>query len=253
MPVLAALIANILSGCAGRSMATASDSEPHRVAIVLTNHGQLGATGRPTGFYLSEASHPYKVFHEAGYHIDFVSPRGGLAPMDGLEEHDPINAAFLADENLIARTRATLPIALLDPSRFDAIFFAGGHGTMWDLPNDPQVQQITRIVYEQGGIVAAVCHGPAGLINVRLSNGEYLVSGKEVSAFTDEEESAVKLERVVPFALESTLRERGARFVEAPNFKPMVAISERLVTGQNPASAIGVAEAVVRLLSQDLR
>ena len=124
---------------------------------------------------------------------------------------------------------------------------------MWDLPNDPQVQQITRIVYEQGGIVAAVCHGPAGLINVRLSNGEYLVSGKEVSAFTDEEESAVKLERVVPFALESTLRERGARFVEATNFKPMVAISERLVTGQNPASAIGVAEAVVRLLSQDLR
>jgi putative intracellular protease/amidase len=103
-------------------------------------------------------------------------------------------------------------------------------------------------VYERGGVVAAVCHGPAALVNVRLSNGEYLVAGKEVSAFTDEEEVAVKLERVVPFALEKTLRARGARFVEAPNFQKMVAVSERLVTGQNPASAMGVAEAVVKVL-----
>jgi putative intracellular protease/amidase len=251
--ILAVLIANIVTGCAGRSIPTHSDTKPHRVAIVLTNHGQLGSTGRPTGFYLSEASHAYKIFHEAGYHIDFVSPKGGVAPMDGLEQNDQINAAFLADESLVARTRSTLPITSLDPSSFDAVFFAGGHGTMWDLPNDPQVQQFTRIIYEQGGIVAAVCHGPVGLVNVRLSNGEFLVSGKDVSAFTNEEESAVKLEKVVPFALESMLRERGARFVEAPNFEPMVAISERLVTGQNPASSIGVAEAVVRLLNQGSR
>ncbi len=248
LPCLA-LLASL--GCAANPDST-SDAAPmgssKRVAIVLTNHAQLGDTGKPTGFYLSEATHPYEVFHKAGYEIDFLSPKGGEAPMDGVDRTDPVNAAFLDDEALVARTKSTTPIAKAMSVPYDAVFFAGGHGTMWDFPSDAGVQELIRAVYERGGVVAAVCHGPAALVNARLSGGAYLVAGKEVSAFTDEEETAVALESVVPFALESKLRTRGARFVEAPNFEKKVAVSERLVTGQNPASATGVAEAVVELL-----
>ena len=257
-PRLATACASLaIAALLGCQSTPASDSEAtappatKRVAIVLTNHGQLGETGKATGFYLSEATHPFEVFREAGYEIEFLSPKGGLAPMDGVDTTDPINAAFLADEALVARTRQTTPIAAVDAARYDAVFFAGGHGTMWDFPDDPGVQSLIRAVYEQGGVVAAVCHGPAAIVNARLSDGTYLVAGKEVSSFTDEEEIAVKLEAVVPFALESKLRERGARFVEAPNFEKKVAVSQRLVTGQNPASATGVAEAVVVLIEQD--
>lgn len=232
---------------------TSASKPPRRVAIVLTNHAALGDTGKPTGFFLSEATHPHEVFRKAGYQIDFLSPKGGEAPMDGVDRNDPINAAFLADEALVARTKSTTAIAAARATRYDAVFFAGGHGTMWDFPNDASVQELISSVYERGGVVAAVCHGPAALVNARLTSGMYLVAGKEVAAFTNEEEIAVKLEKVVPFALESQLRARGARSVKAPNFEKKVAVSERLVTGQNPASATGVAEAVVGLLSQRAR
>jgi putative intracellular protease/amidase len=247
-----ALLAVASTGCdspkaAGRASPPAPSTR--RVAIVLTNHGTLGSTGKPTGFYLSEASHPHHVFREAGYEVDFLSPKGGLAPMDGLDAKDAINDAFLADPALVARTKATSAIRSADPARYDAVFFSGGHGTMWDFPDDASLQAFARSVYERGGVVAAVCHGPAALVDLRLSDGRYLVAGKDVAAFTDEEEAAVKLEKVVPFALESTRRARGAVFVESPNFEKRVAVSERLVTGQNPASATGTAEAVVVLLS----
>ncbi len=249
VPAMIAVLASFVVGCS--SAPNRDNPSPRaRVAIVLTNHGQLGDTGKSTGFFLSEATHPYEVFRAAGYEIDFLSPRGGLAPMDGVDAQDPINAAFLADPTLVARTRSTLAIGSVDAARYDAVFFSGGHGTMWDFPNDAGVQSLAREVYERGGVVAAVCHGPAALVNVRLSGGEWLVAGKEVSAFTDEEEKAVQLDRVVPFALESMLRTRGARFIKSPNFERKVAVSERLATGQNPASATGVAEAVVALLNK---
>jgi oligopeptidase B len=242
----------LLTGCAAPTRAAAGGRAPSkRIAIVLTNHGQLGDTGRTTGFYLSEATHPFHAFRAAGYEVDFLSPKGGEAPMDGVDRTDPINAAFLDDASLVARTRGTLALSGADPARYDAVLFSGGHGTMWDFPSDPGVQRIGRQVFEQGGAVAAVCHGPAALVNIRLSDGTYLVAGREVSSFTEEEEAAVKLESVVPFALEGTLRSRGARFVEAPKFEPMVAVSGRLVTGQNPASATGVAEAVIAILRGD--
>ena len=248
-----ASLASLATGCestqtAGRGAhPTAS---PRRVAIVLTNHGTLGSTGKPTGFYLSEATHPHHVFQQAGYEIDFLSPKGGLAPMDGLDVKDAINEAFLADAALVARTKSTIAIGAADPARYDAVFFSGGHGTMWDFPDDGSVQTFARSIYERGGVVAAVCHGPAALVNLKLSDGRYLVAGKQVAAFTDEEEAAVKLDKVVPFPLETRLRERGATCVESPNFQKRVAVSERLVTGQNPASATGTAEAVVELVSR---
>jgi len=244
---LAAAVAVAASlGCAtGKS---SKENAPKRVAIVLTNHGQLGDTGRTTGFYLSEATHPHEVFRTAGYEVDFLSPKGGVAPMDGVDTADPINAAFLADASLVGKTRSTTALADADPARYEAVFFAGGHGTMWDFPDDATLQAFGVAIWERGGVVAAVCHGPAALVNMRRADGTYLVAGQEIAAFTDEEEAAVELEKVVPFALESTLRARGAKFVEAPNFKAKVAVSERIVTGQNPASATGTAEAVVTLL-----
>lgn len=225
-------------------------SKNKKVIIVLTNHEQLGNTGRKTGFYLSEVSHPYEEFKKAGLEVDFVSPEGGAAPMDGVDRKDPANAAFLDNPELVARTQTTLAARDVDASKYGAIFYAGGHGTMWDLPQSAALQSLTAKIYENGGVVAAVCHGPAGIVNVKLSNGQYLVAGKKVTSFTDAEESAVGLTDVVPFLLEKTLKERGAEFSGAPNFKENVVISERLATGQNPASARKLASSVAQFLSQ---
>lgn len=219
------------------------------VLLVLTSHSELGKTGKKTGAYLSEVSHPYYVFKEAGHPVTLASIRGGKPPLDGLDVKDAINDKFLADPVAQTALAKTPTLASLKPGDFGAIFFAGGHGTMFDFPDDPAVLKATAAVYERGGVVAAVCHGPAALVNVTLSNGTPLVKGREVSAFTNEEEAAVQLTEAMPFLLETRLVERGAKFLKAPNFQKQVAVSGRLVTGQNPASATGVAEAVVRLLN----
>ena len=220
-----------------------------RVLIALTSHDKKGTTsGEPTGAYLPEIAHPHAVFLAAGYPVDLVSTRGGLVPLDGVDRNDAVSAAFLDDPQAARQLRESLASTNIDPARYSAIFFAGGHGTMWDFPEAQAFSDAARVIYEAGGVVAAVCHGPAGLINVRLSDGRYLLAGKTVSAFTNEEERAVKLDTVVPFLLESRLVERGARFEAAPNWQEKVVVSERLVTGQNPASAAGVAKAVVSLL-----
>lgn len=219
-----------------------------RVLLILTSHAQLGDTGRPTGFYLSELTHPLHVFEEAGFEVELASPRGGAAPMDGVDRADPLNAQFLDDEAWMARVRDTLPLDEVDATRYDAVFLVGGHGTMWDLPQDTTLQQLLATMYESGKFVSAVCHGPAGLVNVRLTSGGYLVAGRRVAAFTNEEEAAVELSEVVPFALESRLRARGAEVQAGPTFAENVVIDGRLLTGQNPASARGLAQALVKLL-----
>lgn len=212
------------------------------ILIALTSNDQQG------GAYLPEISHPHAVFAEAGYTIDFVSTRGGKVPLYGLDSKDPINAAFLDRPELMKQLAESAPSSAIEPERYDAIFFAGGHGTMWDFPDAPAFARAAAAIYEAGGIVGAVCHGSAGLVNVRLSNGKHLVDGKTVSAFTNDEERAVKLDQVVPFLLESVLVERGAKLDAAPNWKEKVSVSERLVTGQNPASATKVAKEMVALL-----
>ena len=170
--------------------------------------------------------------------------------MIGVDLQDPLNKAFLEDRAKVAKVEATLTPDAIEPTRYDAIFYAGGHGTMWDFPNDKQLAKIASAIYEQGGVVGAVCHGPAGLINIKLSDGTYLVAGKTVAAFTNEEEGAVGLSEVVPFLLESSLSERGAVHTKAANFQPHVMVSDRLVTGQNPASATGVGEKMVQLMQK---
>jgi len=221
-----------------------------KILLVLTSHGQLGKTGKPTGYYLPEVSHPAHVFAKAGYDMDIVSPKGGEAPMDPSSRDltDPINKEFLANAKLSEKLKTTLRPDQVDPSKYAAIFFAGGHGTMWDLADNQGLQEITRKIYEQGGVVSAVCHGPAGLINVKLSNGKYLIAGKEISAFSNEEEGAAELTKVVPFLLESAIIDRGGRYSSAAPFHAYTKVSERLVTGQNPQSASLVAEEVVKLL-----
>src|SRR6478609_463088 len=220
-----------------------------RVLIALTSHDKKGTTsGEPTGAYLPEIAHPHAVFVAAGYAVDLVSTRGGPVPLDGVDRSDAVSAAFLDDPEAARQLRESPASTSIDPARYSAILFAGGHGAMWDFPDAHAFSAAARAIYEAGGVVGAVCHGPAGLVNVRLSNGGYLVAGKTVSAFTNEEERAVKLDAVVPFLLETRLVERGARFEGAANWQEKVVVSQRLVTGQNPASATGVAKAMVTLL-----
>ncbi|VFR54275.1 ThiJ/PfpI family protein [plant metagenome] len=249
-----ALCAIAFAAPAGAStgFATQESQAMPRILFVLTSHDRKGpadaADAAPSGFYLSEVTHPHKVLSAAGYAIDFVSPKGGKTHVDGFDLDDPVNAAFWNDPALRAATENTLAPAQVDPDAYAAIFYAGGHATMWDFPDSTELAVIAARIYERGGVVAAVCHGPAGLVNLKLSDGRYLVAGKDVSAFTNDEERAVGLVDAVPFLLADVLQERGARHVPAPNFQAQVVVSERLVTGQNPASAQGVAEAMLPLL-----
>ena len=222
----------------------------NRIAFILTSHSELGDTGNKTGYFLSEVAHPYHVLTDAGFEIDFISPQGGDAPMDPSSHDldDPANAAFLDDNDVTKALQRTKAARNANADDYDAIYFAGGHGTVWDFPENEDLAEITAAIYENGGAVGAVCHGPSGLVNVKLSDGSYLVDGKTVSCFTDSEERAMELHDVVPFLLQSTLEERGATVDTAPDFEAKVVIDDRLVTGQNPASATGVGEGLVQVL-----
>lgn len=219
-----------------------------KVLIVLTSHDTLGDTGKETGFYLPEVTHPLHAFTQAGLTVDFVSPKGGKAPMVGVDLEDPLNKAFLDDSEQVARVENTLEPAQIDQAEYSAIFYAGGHGTMWDFADNQELAAIAAAIYEAGGIVGAVCHGPAALVNIKLSDRTYLVANKTVAAFTNEEEAAVGLTDIVPFLLEAKLIERGANFTKVPNFQAHVVADDRLVTGQNPASAAGVGQKMVELM-----
>src|SRR5690606_2360824 len=222
---------------------------PKRVLLALTSHGSLGGTGQPTGYYVPEAAHPWEVFRKAGYEVSFVSVKGGQPPATGYNAEDEVQREFLEDPE-VKKALADTPTAdSLNPADYAAVYFVGGHGTMWDFPDAADLAALARDIYEAGGVVAAVCHGPAGLVNLKLSDGRYLVEGKEFASFTNEEEDAVNLSGVVPFLLQSKLEERGGIHVKKPKFESCVVVSERLVTGQNPASASGVAEETVKLLA----
>ena len=213
-----------------------------KVLFALTSHDKLGDTGRPTGAYLPEVAHPAKVFTDAGWTVEFVSVAGGRPPFDGVKPDDAITYAFLADPETNAKLDVTRTADQLNAADYGVIYFAGGHGTMWDFPDDEELATLAADIYALNGVVAAVCHGPAGLLGITTSDGTPLVAGKHVSSFTNEEEDAVGLSDVVPFHLESALIAKGALHSKGGNFAEFAVADGRLVTGQNPASAGKVAE-----------
>lgn len=214
-----------------------------RILFILTSHAHMGNTGQPTGFYLPELAHPYKVFHEIGYEITVASPQGGIAPVDPKSLSDDLS-------EFLSLAQDTLPLSLVEPEQYDAFFVVGGHGTVWDLAENQELQRILPEAYRQGKVLAAVCHGPAALVNLKDNSGEYLIKDKKVTGFTNAEEAAVQLTTVVPFLLEDALKKAGGQYVGKTNWQINVVEDDRLITGQNPASAQSVAEIVLNKLEQ---
>lgn len=221
-----------------------------KILFVVTSHDKKGNTGEDTGYYLGEVSHPWEVLHKAGYEIDFVSPKGGTPPVDGFDLKDPVNKEFWENKEYKNKIDHSLMPSQVDPAKYSTIYYAGGHGAMWDLADNTELASIASKIYENGGIVAGVCHGPAGLVNIRLSNGSYLVDGKKINAFTNEEEAAVQLTDVVPFLLEDQLKKRGAKFEKSGLWQNHTVADRRVITGQNPQSAKSVGEAILKELNR---
>lgn len=229
-----------------------------RILIVLTSHTRLGETGRPTGFYFDEMATPYWALVDAGHDVDIASIRGGSAAHDpsslksAADERPAPVARFLADLAAMAKLADTLKADAVEPAPYDAVFLPGGHGTMYDFAQTPALGRLVGRIYDAGGIVGAVCHGPAGLLGAARADGRPLVHGLRVNAFTDAEEAAVGLTEAMPFLLETRLREQGARFEGAANFQPHAVRDGRLITGQNPASASLVTEHLVAALGKSV-
>lgn len=217
------------------------------ILMVLTSCGEMN-NGEPTGLWLEEFSVPYAIFTQAGYGVTLASPNGGKVPVDArslAEGAKPENA-----DQALNLLETTVKLADVDPGKFHAVFFPGGHGTMFDLPRDDSVQALVRSFVESEKPAAFVCHGPAALTQVTGSDGHSLVKGKKLTGFTNVEEAAVELTEAMPFLLESRLKELGALFSAADLFQPHVVVDENLVTGQNPASSKAAALAVLKLLKR---
>jgi putative intracellular protease/amidase len=228
----------------GLTMAT---TDNRRFLLVLTSHDKLGDTGRRTGYTVSEAADPWQVLTAAGWEVDIATIAGGRPPEDGTDTSG--SREWREDDTVQAKLDGAPSVTDVDPARYQAVFFVGGHGTMWDFPGNADLTRIASGVYEDGGVVAAVCHGPAALTTITLSDGSLLVDGKNIAAFTDAEEKAISMDSVVPFLLQSRLEQLGARHTGAGLWEEHVVTDGRLVTGQNPASAAGVARAALSVLA----
>lgn len=230
-----------------------SYAESKRILMVVTSHDKLGDSGKDTGFWLPELTHPYYELKDNGYDVDVVSIRGGMAPVDAksYNDQDPADERFLNDKELMSSIIRSKSISEVNAKDYVAVVYAGGSGTMWDFPENEHVLNISREIYEKGGVISAICHGPAAFVNLKLSNGEYLVKGKKVTAFTNAEEDAIQQTDILPFLLQDKFIERGAEFVEANVWQENVVVDGRLVTGQNPASAAGVAHEIMKLLEKE--
>jgi putative intracellular protease/amidase len=223
-----------------------------KILFVLTSHDQLGDTGKQTGFWLEEFAAPYYVLKDAGAAITLASPKGGQPPLDPKsdlpENLTELTKRFRSDKVAQAELANTKKLAEVSASGFDAVFYPGGHGPMWDLPDDPTSIALIEAFVKAGKPVGAVCHAPAALVNVREKGGKYLLKGKRVTGFTNAEEKAVGLTEIVPFLLEDRLKERGGLYSKGANWASHVQVDGRLVTGQNPASSGPAAKALLTLL-----
>ncbi len=205
-----------------------------RILMIVTSAERM-PSGKETGLWLEEFAVPYLQFREAGAEIEVASPKGGATPIDPRSKPDPDQERAWAEA--AGRLRDTKSLDDIDPGRFDAVFLPGGHGTMFDLPEDRRLAGILERLEADGKVIAAVCHGPAGLVGARRGDGKPLVEGRRIAAFTDAEERAVELQDDVPFLLETRLRELGAHVETVDNFQEHAIRDGRLVTGQNPPSS----------------
>ena len=222
------------------------------VLMILTSHDQLGNTGKKTGFWLEEFAAPYYAFRDAGVAITLASPKGGQPPLDPKSD-EPANQThdtdrFRTDTDAQAALGSTLKLSTLQAADYDAVFYVGGHGPLWDLAEDAYSIALIETMYSAGKPVAAVCHGPGVLRHPRRADGQPLVAGKKVTGFTNSEEAAVQLTDVVPFLVEDELKRLGGQYSQLADWQPYAVVDGNLVTGQNPASSVVVAQAVLKLL-----
>ncbi len=239
-----------------------------RVLIVTTSHARMGDTGHATGLWAEELAAPYYVLLEGGADITLASIRGGEVPFDPRSlpqsagsgagekpaEGQEVPASvtrFLADGTATALVRSTPGIAEVADRDFDAVFLPGGHGTMWDLPGNETLARLIGRMFDEGRIVSAVCHGPAGLVAARRFDGRPIVEGRRVTAFTNSEEEGVGLRDVVPFLLENRLRDLGGRWESGADWQPHVVRDGNLITGQNPQSSESVAQKLLEALREN--
>lgn len=223
-----------------------------KILMVLTSHDQLGDTGKKTGFWLEEFAAPYYVLKDAGADVTLASPKGGQPPLDPKsDEPDAQTEAtgrFKSDQTAQQLLASTTPLSHIDPADFDAVFYPGGHGPLWDLAEDKDSIALIEAFAAKDRPVATVCHAPAVLRHVKGKDGKPLVSGRKVTGFTNSEEEAVGLTEVVPFLVEDMLQERGGLYEKGADWSVHVVTDGKLVTGQNPASSEDAAKALLALL-----
>jgi putative intracellular protease/amidase len=225
-----------------------------KILIVLTSHSELGNTGKKTGFWIEEFAAPYYILKDAGAGITLASPKGGQPPIDPKSEEPGAQTEatkrFNADKDLQQLLANTTVLSQVKAEDFDAVFFPGGHGPLWDLSNDADSIRLIENFWSAKKPVAAVCHAPAVLLSVKDENGEPLVKGKNVTGFTNTEEEAVQLTNVVPFLLEDELKNKGGNYSKIEDWASYVVKDGLLITGQNPASSEEAAQELLNLLKK---
>jgi|SRR3989344_994190 len=223
-----------------------------KILIVLTSQINIGNTDKKTGFHFSEFTHAYEFFVNHGYDVEVASPLGGECSITSPHPEDKINALFFQDRNKMRVIKETIKLEALKLKIYDAVYVAGGHGAMFDLPNNKALEIIMNNALASGGVVGAVCHGPAALIDAKDKKGQYLVAGKRINSFTNLEEEKTQYYKDMPFLLESSLVKQGAIFESSDPREPHLAVDSNLVTGQNPESVELVIGAIHTLLQLKL-
>ncbi|PWF48989.1 type 1 glutamine amidotransferase domain-containing protein [Massilia glaciei] len=224
------------------------------ILMVLTSHDRLGDTGKKTGFWLEEFAAPFYIFKDADAHITLASPKGGQPPLDPKsDEPDAQTEAtrrFKQDPAAQQALAATVTLSSVSADDFDAVFYPGGHGPLWDLAADPVSIKLIETMYKAGKPVAAVCHAPGVLRDTKAPDGAPLVQGKHVTGFTNTEEAAAQLTDIVPFLVEDMLVKNGGKYAKGPDWQPYVLVDGTLITGQNPASSAPAAELLLKQLAE---
>lgn len=222
------------------------------ILVVVTNVSKYPEVERATGLWLGEAVHFVDKMTKEGYKVDYVSPNGGYTPIDphSLEKDamTELDWEYYQNNDFKTKLGNTLAAGDINPEDYDVIYFTGGHGVMWDFPDNAKLQNIAMKIYENGGIVSSVCHGAVGLLNIKNDAGEHLISNKKVTGFANTEEIAIGLDKVVPYLTEDEMVRRGAHFVKGDDWSSFAVVDNRVVTGQNPASGGEVAQEVIKLL-----